>query len=41
MTRDDDPIARAIETPVPFMVRGVAEEDTENRPWSKLVGGGG
>ena len=41
MTRDDDPIARAIKTPVPFMMRGVSEKHTEGRPRGKLMRCGG
>jgi hypothetical protein len=41
MTRDDDPIAGTIETPVPFVVSGVPQKDIEGRPRSKLVRGGG
>jgi hypothetical protein len=37
MARDEDPARGKVEAPVPLMIRGVPEEDTESRPGSQLV----
>jgi hypothetical protein len=41
MARDEDPSGGKIKTPVPLMIRGVPEEDTESGVGVQLVGRGG
>ena len=41
MTRDDDTVGGEVETPVAFVIGGVADEDTQSGAWGKFVGGGG
>jgi hypothetical protein len=38
MTRDEDPTRGKIIAPVPLVIRGVPEEDTESRTRCQLVG---
>ena len=39
MTRDDDTVGGEVETPVAFVIGGVADEDTQSGAWGKFVGG--
>jgi hypothetical protein len=40
VTRDDDEVGGEVQTPIPLMVRGVAEEDAASGVRRKLVRGG-
>jgi hypothetical protein len=41
VARNDDTARLNIETTVPFVIAGIAEEDACDRAWSELMRGGG